>query len=166
MNPLFKRFTATPAMPEDQDSASILPWDGVPSINGLAFSIAWRFISRSIVAYLLVVFTLACPNQLAIVLRSTPDLRRWIAVLCLMLWGWSLFFPRDGRTVAALMEMLCKQVSNAEAGKGLAGMVCKDGHRLPCINPALLEKLTQKAELSRARSGRSALCGLFQRCER
>ena len=59
-------------------------------------------------------------------------------------------FPEPGllmisdEDMQGMMEMLCKQVSNTEAGKGLAGMVCKNGRRLPWINSPLFEKLTKK----------------------
>src|ERR1700730_1786337 len=56
---------------------------GIGGIRAMAL----RLRSRSIAAYLLVVSKLACPNHWLIVERSTPALRRAIAVLCRRQWG-------------------------------------------------------------------------------
>jgi hypothetical protein len=48
---------------------------------------ASRLASRSMARYLLVVLTLACPSQWAMVLKSTPERNRLTAVLCRTLWG-------------------------------------------------------------------------------
>ena len=47
-----------------------------PLSGGFALASASRFASRSMEMYLLVVLTLTCPNQWAIVLRSTPERSR------------------------------------------------------------------------------------------
>src|SRR5205085_6809956 len=62
--------------------------------RGLTRLIAARFMSKSIVAYRLVVVGLACPSHWLMVERSTPDLSRATAVLCLMLCGCRRFLPR------------------------------------------------------------------------
>jgi hypothetical protein len=67
-------------------------------------------------------------------------------------WMEALFLKRWTNT-GSVLEMFSQQVSNAEAGNGVAGMVCKDGHRPPSINPSLLQKLTQK--MSRFRPDRT-----------
>src|SRR5438093_856320 len=46
--------------------------DSETAATGPARSRAWRFVSRSIAAYRLVVSTLACPSQWLMVTRSTP----------------------------------------------------------------------------------------------
>jgi len=72
-----------------------------PLSNGVALASASRLASRSRERYLLVVLTLTCPNQWAIVLRSTPERSRWVAVLCLIECGCSRLCFREGRCAAA-----------------------------------------------------------------
>ena len=36
----------------------------------------------------MVVLRVACPSHWLMVAKSTPALRRWMAVVCLMVWGW------------------------------------------------------------------------------
>ena len=58
-----------------------------PGVRGSAFAMAFRFVSRSTVAYRLVVLMLECPSQWLIVTISTPACSRWTAVLWRMLCG-------------------------------------------------------------------------------
>jgi len=55
--------------------------------NGLALARAFCFASKSTFKYLLVVLTLTCPSQWAMVLKSTPERSRKMAVLWRMLCG-------------------------------------------------------------------------------
>src|SRR5580698_9912726 len=61
---------------------------------GFTRLIASRFMSRSSVAYRLVVVGLACPSHWLMVERSTPDFSRATAVLCRMLCGCRRFRAR------------------------------------------------------------------------
>src|SRR4029077_4354598 len=57
--------------------------DRRPSLSsGSAFASASRLAPMSMARYLLVVLTLTCPSQWAMVLKSTPERNRWTAVLC------------------------------------------------------------------------------------
>jgi hypothetical protein len=53
-----------------------------PLSSGFALASASRLASTSMERYLFVVLTLTWPSQWAIVLRSTPERSRWMAVLC------------------------------------------------------------------------------------
>jgi IstB-like ATP binding protein len=84
-----------------------------------AFASAFRFISRSIVAYRLVVVTLACPSQCAIVGRSTPDCSRWTAVLWRRLCGWSFLCAKVGHAAAAAWRCLARMKRTPNRVRGV-----------------------------------------------
>ena len=70
-----------------------------PPTSQLANALA--FISRSTSAYTLVVASDTCPSQARIVLMSTPERSRWVAVVWRIVCGLTRLVARDGTSFTA-----------------------------------------------------------------